>query len=392
MKNKALKISAYFIILFIIFLVIIELFVSFVFSDQVKAERAWGMPAFISYPLSEQDSLYPVYYEKKKNFSGFWETSEFKVNYITNSLGWFDRKYTENEINDSNNIIVLGDSQTSGHCSGSLEGTFCKVMEKAIKDKTGQAVNVMNTGTGGYSTRDALAYYLHRVAGKINHKTVIYMLYLGNDPIDNRPEFQKSAYNGKVMFLSSKENLSWLHHVYAYLYDVSDFFLLYLSKPARPLLPDNTHGNVQKQFLTAVRQNHKDLTAAQASPEFDKDMKMAVSYIKELKKACEENNAKLIVVLLPHETQIYPLNEFLKKKYFNDAEYPAFEQKYDDGRFDNLMKYNDYSGFDLIEFLRDKAGENKPIYLKGDGHLNKNGNEITGHFLADEYIKNVLRK
>jgi Lysophospholipase L1 and related esterases len=116
---------------------------------------------------------------------GIFETPQFRTVVRINENGLRDRQHSYERQNDTERILVLGDSFAWGYGVEESE-RFSQLLEKSLD------VEVINAGVSGYSTDQELLWY--RTEG-IKYETDLVILVLaGNDVGDNDQEIVSTIY------------------------------------------------------------------------------------------------------------------------------------------------------------------------------------------------------
>ena len=131
--------------------------------------------------------------------------SEFTVWIDINSRGLRDREIPYERPAGAARLLALGDSMTAAF-QVPLEDTFEKALETTL-NRSGRHFEVINAGSNGYGTDNALLFYRHEASRyKPNH--VLLMFYVGNDFADNDREFGSPFSNyGKPRFVPDGSEL-----------------------------------------------------------------------------------------------------------------------------------------------------------------------------------------
>jgi len=129
----------------------------------------------------------------KPGSEGWWlgsYPSEFKVWIRINSNGLRDREITYERKDNTFRILTLGDSMTASFQVPS-EQTFQNLLENELNwtRASSRRYEVINAGVNGYGTDNELLFYRHEGA-RYRPDLVCLMFYVGNDIVDNYPEFK----------------------------------------------------------------------------------------------------------------------------------------------------------------------------------------------------------
>ena len=129
-------------------------------------------------------------------------TSEFRVPVVYNSKGWRDVERTYAKPEGTFRVVVLGDSFMEAY-SVPLEQSFAHQLESELIERTGQSVEVINLGVGGYGT---LQQYLAFVEEGIRYEpdAVVLGFFTNNDVSDNSLAIQHALRRGGSVKLQSR--------------------------------------------------------------------------------------------------------------------------------------------------------------------------------------------
>ena len=116
---------------------------------------------------------------KTPNVEGEFIRGDRKIHEQMNSKGLRDREYTYQKETGVIRILVLGDSFTEGY-DVEIDSNFTELLEKQLNDSTANRYEVINAGTGGYSTDQEYLYY-QTEGYKYQPDLVVLMVYPAND-------------------------------------------------------------------------------------------------------------------------------------------------------------------------------------------------------------------
>jgi len=116
---------------------------------------------------------------------GTFETPQFQSNVRINDKGLRDRPHSYERQNDTERILVLGDSFAWGYGVEESE-RFSQLLEKSMD------VEVINAGVSGYSTDQELLWY--RNEGIKYETNIVILVVTGNDVGDNDQELVSTIY------------------------------------------------------------------------------------------------------------------------------------------------------------------------------------------------------
>ncbi len=128
---------------------------------------------------------------------GVFETPQFRTAVRINENGLRDREHSYERQNDTERILVLGDSFAWGYGVEESE-RFSQLLEEAL------GVEVINAGVSGYSTDQELLWY--RNEGIKYETDLVIVVFAGNDVGDNDRQLVNTIYY-KPKFVIEDEQL-----------------------------------------------------------------------------------------------------------------------------------------------------------------------------------------
>ena len=346
------------------------------------------------------------------NIERTWGTGKTS-HYITNSLGWRD-KIPDNKIEKINKtqkrIVFIGDSFTEG-MGFNQKDTISGVAETLLL-KENINVEALNGGTASYSP--LVEYTRIRQFIKDGYKTDIIVLlpdladvhdevwYRSFFKFDDKGEpieIDHIMYKPVVNFILNNSTLARIIKKDAY-NKFKDWYLEFFAKDnikkssleeleAKQGIVNRSTAKNEPKIISV-----NDLLGASPSqstwircnywrhqPSINGWVKeitpFMLSNVKRIKKICDENNIKLVVVIYPwtfHFTATEPtLNIY-------------------ENTFVSFCKDNNIKLINLIPIFRAVGGSNwQDLYIKGDIHFTENGNKLAGTTIGKELISEVRK-
>jgi lysophospholipase L1-like esterase len=146
-------------------------------------------------------------WEKTPNKEGYFRRGDALIHEKMNSKGLRDREYPYEKADRVFRILVLGDSFTEGY-DVNIDDLFTEILETGLnREDRSKRYEVINAGTGGYSTDQEYLFYL--IEGhKYKPDIVVLMTYLTNDVYYNiqpkygnyfKPLFERSGDSLKLI-------------------------------------------------------------------------------------------------------------------------------------------------------------------------------------------------
>ena len=327
--------------------------VSFTQAKWWACDSASG-PRYVAHQATKEDSIYFL--------REIWYYNRLKM---VNNDGYHDRdNFTEvSPDNDSLKILMAGDSFTWG-ASSDTGSSYVDVFESDIK-KVYPGI-VWNTGMPATGTNHAIfTTKKYLPLQKTNY--VVLGFYVGNDFSDNLLPFDQLVFN----------KLASCYNLYDYDKDFKPFRISKSEayKKATGSYPVEELNFVQKiltrsrvvTFITDLKNRVANRLSGNKSRANEQEYKMTKEYLKQLNSYVKENNAELIVLVIPtavdvKEKEIHYLNTL---KILNELS----------------LQYVD----PLNRFTEDD-------YLKIDGgHWKNRAHIIAGHALS-KYLLNYIKE
>lgn len=327
----------------------------------------------------EYDSL--LGWRKIPNAHGHHKTTEYEVLENINSQGIRGPAYRMKKDSAERRVIVLGDSFSEGYTVG-FDSLFSEVLKKKLREAwPGQHLQVINFGTGGYSTDQELLCFERDAVQYQPDETVL--MFCVNDPWFNNQERYYSR-GFKPLFEQVGDSLR-LTKVPVPTLAARPFF-----SKAKDWLLENSE---LVKRLKNLRDNARYAASGQAvpdewriyqkeeTPEMEAAWQVTARLLERLRQKTAAVGSGLTVFYIPEKIEVY------------DADWQAFLKTYSlkDGKFEavvarsRLQTICDSLGIQLLDptpvFIeRSKSGP--PLYFRHDWHWNEHGHALAGEILA----------
>jgi len=369
-RGKKIKFALFTLLfLIVIILVIAEIALAILHYDStyarmkgfsVEQSKWWTCdsvngPRYVANQLSRSDSEY------FKN--EFWYYNRLK---IVNNEGYHDRdEFTQKSAdNDSLKVLFAGDSFTWG-ASADVDSSYVDVFEQDIK-KTYPSI-VWNTGIPATGTNHAL-FTTKKFLPVQQSNYVILGFYVGNDFSDNLLPFNQLVFN----------NLASCYNLWDYDKDFKPFQITKKEafKKATGSYPMEDLNFLQKIFIRSraitffgeLKDKLVNRLSGRKQQVNEEEYKMTEIYLKQLNDYVKENNAELIVVVIP----------------------AADDLKEKEAHYLNAIKILDGLSIPHVENINLLNNDN---YLKtGGGHWKNSGHIIAGHALSKYLVEHIKEK
>lgn len=309
-----------------------------------------------------------------------WQADFFKYHVRLNNLGL--RMDSDIQPSDKNLAICLGDSFTYGW-GVNQDDSFWGILNKTV-DKFGFEGKFVNAGFPAYSTGHC-SKILEELSKKYDIKKAVYFMYF-NDLFDNVSEninyrshiFEEKS-NGEIEIkpvqVFSKTKRIW-HSL-----KVPDW--LYKNSHLTILLKKILQG--KQKTITQQRPFFEDNLSEK---EIDKMTKVSLAHLENLREKCEEKEIDLMVVWIPCWLELdlandvdwvnnFPYDEFKKQVSIAERSSPLGVRGKGWRFFDPTSNMN--------EFLDGKNAKISDYYF-GEGHYNKNGNQLYYQAIWEEIL------
>jgi hypothetical protein len=146
----------------------------------------YGIPVFSTKLFTEYDPL--LGWRKIPNFRGTHVQKEYTIIERFNSKGLRGPEYPYRKPDGEYRILILGDSFAEGY-TVEFQDLFSELLKRQLNAELERRVEVINAGTGGYSTDQELLFF--RTEGRKYEPDLVIVLYCDNDA----PMNLKNYYN-----------------------------------------------------------------------------------------------------------------------------------------------------------------------------------------------------
>lgn len=322
-------------------------------------------------------------WRKIPNFTGEHHTSEYLVTEHINSQGIRGPEHSFEKKPGEYRILVLGDSFAEGYTVNFKE-LFSEVLKDSLLRKCpGSQFEVINAGTGGYSTDQELLYF--EKEGLRYQSDFVILLFCSNDPWYNA---QPSYWRGfKPQFLLEGDSLRLTNVPVP----------LAASKPLVKKIKDWLLQNSQvirrvKNLKDALiyasnRQIVPDewkVYKLDPSPETDQAWQVTAALLHRLNLQATAAGSKLLVFYIPEKIEVYPASwaDFIQTYSLDEKRFsPDLPRRQLSSICDSLC----ISFLDPSPTFADLTRTNPSarFYFEKDWHWNAAGNKIVGTLLSN---------
>jgi len=352
----------------------------------------------------EHDSL--LGWRKIPNFSGLRVTEEYQVLEKFNSKSIRGPEYSYDKEEGSLRILILGDSFVEGY-TVPFESLFSETMERELK-QAGVSAQVINMGTGGYSTDQELLRFEQE--GVKYHPDIVVLMVYSNDIWYNA---QNIYWIGpKPMFIIEDDELRLTNVPVPLPSEGGDIFAqreLGFHRKLMKWFGENFY--LYRLLAKAVTNVHWSRNIAASlglieggipdqlrvwQREHDPEVRFAWDITKRLllrlEERVERSGGKFIISYVPERASIYPQEwAATKRKYgLSDQEWSIEQVGID---LEQFCRQHSIPFVDPTRRFREAADElhssGESLYCVTEGHWNVSGHRLVGEILA-QYIEDLL--
>ncbi len=365
----------------------------------------YGVPVQKVRVFTEFDPL--LGWRKIPDFRGVYEQREYTAATRINSKGLRGPEYAYAKASNAYRILVLGDSFAEGY-SAEFEDLFSEVMRKLLNREVECTVEVINGGTGGYSTDQELLFF--QTEGRKYQPDLTILLFYHNDLKYNlRSKYPLLDRGAKPLFTledgtltlstrptppASAERPSATNggEVPFRIHDLNTWYLYRLCRHTLRVSASQ-HDMIAQSLTTEEFEEMMALDEpsviveagndeSSPSDELRRQWEMAEALLVKLKEECATESSELILFFVPHRGDVYTRQDEIR-----DSKPPVLA---------NLARVAERNEIDFINPLplfRSKAAElieteGRRLYWRRDAHWTPEGNQLVGHLLAKYVLKN----
>jgi hypothetical protein len=362
-----------------------------------KIYPEYGIPVFTTKLLTEYDPL--LGWRKIPGFRGSHVQEEYTIVEQFNSKGLRGPEYPYKKPTGEYRIMLLGDSFCEGY-TVEFEDLFSEIMEQKLNAALETRVEVINAGTGGYSTDQELLFF--QTEGKKYEPDLVIVLYYANDaPMNVQPYYRIWNRGQKPLFelvdgklsLKSKPQKTWDReeetakdqakndHEYKQPFILKDLNTWYIYRLYKHVKSRGTENVIHE---LPVGENSEETAGTDQQPSNEsgyrgrqKEWTMTEALMAELQKEASDIGCDFLLYYVPLKHEVYS-----GKKRTSAIEH-------------NLHVLSSRHDIDFIPTLDtfQKQAEilettDKRVYWKKDSHWTPEGHHLTGLILAEHILEN----
>lgn len=368
----------------------------------------------------EQHQLFVEYdpllgWRKIPNMVGEHVTSEYTVSESINSKGIRGPEYSYEKAEGDYRILILGDSFAEGY-SVEFEQLFSEILKSRLNQNNKDIhIEVINAGTGGYSTDQELLFFQNE--GQKYNPDLTILMFFDNDVWYNNQTYYWRGH--KPMFKLTNNSTLELTNV-PVPKPVND------PADVNPIKGKNSLDTVKiwldrnsslytfirdrvenTPFLRAIGAKSGlvrsklpipgDFRIYEAHPNNDvvEAWRITEALIARLKEETISIDSEFLIFFVPARENVYPAVWNLMKEQYNISD-DHWDMKQIQRTLQTICTRNNIDCITPIDSFRKKANElqadNQLMYYPEDNHWNVNGHKFAGELLTDYIIQNYLNK
>ncbi len=292
-----------------------------------------------------------------------------------NSKGFRGAEYTQAKPANTYRILSLGDSFTFGIVP--VQYNYNSRIERQLNRKLadqGKQFQLINMGIPGIGPRDYLAL-LTNEGTQLNPDMVVVSLFIGNDLLEAERAIDKQR--------------EW--YSYSYVLSFVNYIIQVQRKyegkayGAKNEYVDDKPSLAADKFLEI--QSARSQIFIKGDTESTTALNNQVEYIKQIKKICDSKNIKLLVVMIPDETQINPeLQQQVMAKW--KASPDQIDIKQPNQALATVFTEAKIPYLDLLDtFVAESKQE--LLYKQRDTHWNIAGNRVAAQAITPKIIEQI---
>lgn len=343
---------------------------------------------------------YPIPYGRH------YHTNEASANGVMNRYGWY---YPEITSDDSNNIILIGDSYVEGGQIIKTNNIGKIVEQQMVTSNPGRHCQVISLGYGGSGP----AQYLELTKYSIKHfhpKAIVIFLFMGNDFSNVLESRKKSAFEYITYLLDQDKKNIKIHPESKFAIESFNNQLEVRHKNILLHVPFSIVSNLMlpqviRSISNGISSRNKKVSISNLSsrPESDflnvglepfvfktdsfsireKSILITEQLLLKCYKIAFENNIEFMVVTIPW----FPNSFYDQSSADWVTKYDGFDLLLPEEELITWAQQNKVHFLAMGHYMKDKRltpNQVKKIYLGGTGHFSKFGHDYFGRVVAHE--------
>ena len=300
-------------------------------------------------------------WETTKNFKGVVKTWEFKTSVNINSEGFRNFEHTKQKAEDTYRIVGLGDSFTFGF-GVPFENNYLRILEKKLNRSSFniQRYEIIKTGIPGYCLLQE--FILLKEQG-INYKPDLVLIGFDvNDHVDSLEPFD-TVCEGFLIKRVSLQSPFLKGKLFIY----KNFQSIYLISKTLKLITSKFIRSKEAKILynEQLRNEYKQ-----------KAFSLTVHLLQEIKEFCQEREIKILLVFIPHKSQVHP-------DKFKPSMFSHYYSGLDTFLGETCQK-NEIAYLNLLPRFKLSATQGEQLYFNIDGHWNSDGHKLAAELIFEK--------
>jgi len=331
----------------------------------------------------ENDELLPFSLRKAHKCKMINYFGDFDTVALINSLGYRGKNIQIEKKEGVKRILVLGDSITFG--IGVKDGdTYPEILEKVLKEKTRDNIEVINAGYADSFSPDSFLVYLKNRGLELKPDIIILGFFVWNDITDlSETVWDKQDHNGLPQQISSccrvvdQGQLRSKKSEFKYQYPIlreSHLFIWLVD------VLKNRFGIFKPPENVVVKRDRYQgcILDPGCIDNFRLEEEKTFKVMKAIKDIAQQNSIIFRVVLFPVDYQLYPE---MGQKYGSTLYPPSDNKDFVQKRIGEKLNTLGISYLDLYPVYDTQRNKGYPFFTH-DAHLNSLGHQIAGEEIA----------
>ena len=323
----------------------------------------------------------------QSNASGTLVSSEFNVEFVTNSHGFRDREYEMSRTPGTCRVLVVGDSFSVGFGVGQ-EKVYSEILERSLNSESaetnGRRWEVINASVPAYAPR-MYVEAVRRYAPEFNVDMVITGFFIGNDFMEIGENDRMIIENGYLVrwdksFSNAGPDANRNRPAVNYFRSIRSFLAL------------NSHlyvllRNVANRYRWNFGFRNQKSSLGLYRNESASDQFSAVeTHVRNLKSIADSRNTSLLFFIIPQRKQVY---DDIWSAAVSASGLAPEEVAFDapNRRLIRILERHDIPYVDMLPVMRNR--QNEAFYFTRDGHWNSTGHQAAAEVIL-EHIRNTV--
>jgi len=307
-----------------------------------------------------------------------------------NSRGLRGPEYSYEKPINKKRILILGDSHAEGR-TVKFDDLFSEVFQREFNNKSTQQIEVINAGTGSYSTDQQLLFFENE---GVKYKPDITISTFTFDDVWCNT-LKAYSYWDKPRFKLNEGALELLGVPVAKSeapnYSKFRLFIwknFYVGKFVYKKITKSSFYNLLSRLGLAPFSFQYRVYQKKETPLIKYAWLLTEAILLELKQKVESSGSKLIIYHIPDMAFVYPEQWEKRKNKFNFSN-KEWDLSLDSQKLEAICKKHGIDFINPIDVFR-QSSANQQLYSFDDEHWLPEGHELAGEVLVDYFINNKL--